>query len=66
MPLGHPGVVRANYVDFKLWKEMHALWIQMKCSLGSKSMVCWLVIYVLDTTVTASNKRNSMEVNDLN
>ena len=65
MLLGHPSVGRANYVCFKLWKETHTLWIEMKCSLGLKidgTLACCL----LNTTVTGSNRRNSTEANDLN
>ena len=65
MSLGCPSVVRANDVHSKFRKEMHASWIGMKNSLGLK-IIGALACRLHNTTVTGSNRRNSMEANDLN
>ena len=65
MLLGCPSVGRANYVRFKLWRETHTLWIEIKCSLGLK-IDGVLAFCLLNTTVTGLNRRNSMKVNYLN
>ena len=65
MLLGCPSVGGANHIRFKLRKETHALWIGMKRSLGSK-IDGVLACHLLNTTMTGLNRRNSMEVNDLN
>ena len=43
---------------------MNTSWIGMKCSLGLK-VDGVLACYLLNTTVTGSNMRNSMKANDL-
>ena len=65
MSLERPGVGRANYVRFKLQKEMYTSWVEMKHSLGLKNNDV-LACHLLNTTMTVSNMRNSMEANDLN
>lgn len=63
--VGHPSAGRAGYICSKLWKEMHTSWIEMKHSLGLKSDDA-LACHLLNTTVTVSTRKNSMEANDLN
>ena len=63
--IGHHSVGRAGYICIKLWKETHTSWIEMKHSLGLKSDDA-LACHLLNTTVTVSNRKNSMETNDLN
>ena len=65
MSLEHPSVGRANYVRFKLQKEMYTSWVEMKHSFGLKNDDV-LACHLLNTSVTVSNMRNSTEANDLN
>ena len=64
MLLGSPSIRKTNYVCFKLWKETHTSWVEMKHSLGGGMLAC----HLLNTTVTVLNKRNFTEaqLNDLN
>ena len=53
MLLERPSV--ANYVCFKLRKEMHTLWIEMKRSLGLKN-IGTLACRRLNTSVNVLNR----------
>ena len=61
MLLGSPNIGRANYVRFKLQKEMHTSWVEMKYSLGLKNNDM-LTCHLLNSTMTVLNRRNSTKV----
>ena len=61
MSLGRYSIGRANYVLFKLQKEMHTSWEEIKYSLGLKNDNI-LACHLLNTTMIVLNRRNSTEV----
>ena len=50
MLLGRPSSGRANHVRFKLQKEMHTSWVEIKYSLGLKNDDM-LACHLLNTTM---------------
>ena len=61
MSLGGSSIGRANYIRFKLQKEMHTSWEEIKYSLGLKNDDI-LTCHLLTTTMIVLNRKNSTEV----